>query len=265
MVGGALKRYFEKQGRETGKDLFLYDKGKNIGSIDELNKAEVIFVCVPTPFLKDGKGFDLSYNEEVCSQIIGEKIIVLKSTILPGITEYFQDKYPQHKFLFNPEFLKETSADWDMNNPERQIVGHTARSKEMVGFVLEILPPAPYKKEMPATEAELVKYFGNNFLAIKVAFANQMYEICKKLGVSYDNIAEAASRDSRIGKSHLSVSYDGYRGYGGTCFPKDIRAMIQFGDKLGIDLKIHKAAEELNNMLMEEQGIDNPEKFSKRT
>lgn len=264
MVGGALQRYFEKKGYKVGGNLFLYDKGKNLGSMDEVNQADVIFVAVPTPYLKEGSGFDLSYNEEVCSQISGQKIIVLKSTILPGTTEYFQKKYPQHKFLFNPEFLTEATADFDMNHPDRQILGHTKESFNIAGEIIKILPVAPYEKIIPATEAELVKYFGNNFFAVKVAFANQMYDLCQKLGIDYELIKEAVSADNRVGSNHLEIIHKGYRGYGGKCLLKDIRAMIQFADKIGIDLKLHKTAEELNNKLMKKQNIDDPEKFSKR-
>ena len=104
MVGGALQRYLEKK---EGLELFLYDKGKNIGSLEEVNKAELIFICVPTPYLKDGKGFDLSYVEDAFNMLSGEKVVVIKSTVLPGTTEIFQQKYPQHKVLMNPEFLTE--------------------------------------------------------------------------------------------------------------------------------------------------------------
>ena len=261
MVGGAMQKHFQ----DKGITPFVFDKGRNLGSIEEINKADVIFIAVPTPFNKNGDGFDLSFVEEACSNIQGEKIIVIKSTVLPGTTDTLQKKYPNHKFLFSPEFLTELTADQDMNYPDRQIIGYTENSYNIAGDVLHMLPMAPYEKIMPAKEAEMVKYFGNNWFAVKVAFANQMYDLCKKLGIDYDNMMEAASMDKRIGSSHLTVMHKDYRGYGGKCIPKDIRAMIQFADKNGIDLKLHKITEGINNKLMEEQGIDDPEKFSKRT
>lgn len=264
MVGGALRRYFEKRGYKTGENLFLYDKGQNLGSINEANKADVVFVAVPTPYLKDGSGFDLSYNEETMGKLVGEKVVVIKSTVLPGTTNYFQEKYPQHKFLFNPEFLTELTADQDMNYPDRQIIGYTEQSFNVASDVLNLLPLAPYEKILPVTEAEMVKYFGNNWFSVKVIYANQVYDVCQKLGIDYNRVMESASVDKRIGPSHLEVIHKGYRGYGGKCLPKDIRAMIQFGEKIGVDLKLHKIVEELNNKLMEEQKIDDPEKFSKR-
>jgi len=259
MVGGALKNYFEKKGAK----LFLYDKGRNLGSIEEVNRADIIFACVPTPFDKN-KGFDLSYIEECCSNIGGEKIIVIKSTVLPGTTEALQKKYPLHKFVFNPEFLTEVTVDQDMNYPDRQIIGYTKESYNVATDILMMLPSAPFEKILPATEAEMVKYFGNIWFAVKVAFANQIYDLCQKIGVNYDSIMESASADKRIGRSHLSVIHKGYRGYGGKCLPKDIKAMIQFADKEGVDMKLFKTTEQINNALMQEQGIDDPEKFSIR-
>ena len=259
MVGGALKGYFEKKNTE----VFLYDKGKGLGSIGEVSKADIIFVCVPTPYDKE-KGFDLSYVEETCENILGEKTLVIKSTVWPGATEKLQEKYPQHKFLFNPEFLSELTSEQDMNYPDRQIIGYTKKSYNVAGDLMQILPLAPFQRILPATEAELVKYFGNTWFAIKVSFANQIYDLCKKINIDYDRVKEASAADKRIGRSHLEVMHKGYRGYGGKCLPKDIRALIQFADKNGIDLKLHKTAEAINNLLMEQQGIENPERFSKR-
>lgn len=269
MVGGALKDYFEKKGKITGKDLFLHDPLKGFDSTEELNKADVIFICVPTPYLKGPvpskvEGFDLSYIEDAFSKIKGEKVIVIKSTILPGTTQKFQEKYPQHKILFNPEFLTELTAEQDMSYPDRQIIGYTEQSLNAAKDVMMLLPLAPYEKIMPSTEAEMVKYFGNNWFAVKVAFANQMYDVCSKLGINYDIVMEAAAADKRIGPSHLVALHKGYRGYGGKCLPKDIRAFIQFGDSLGVDLKLHKTTEDINNELMKKQNIEDPEKYSKR-
>ncbi len=260
MVGGALRKYFEKQGITP----FLYDKGKNFGSMEEVNQADIIFVCVPTPFDKAKQDFDLSYVEETCNNIKGDKIIVIKSTVLPGTTEKLQEQFPQHKFLFNPEFLTELTAEQDMDYPDRQIIGYTKKSYTISKDVMDLLPLAPHERIIPATEAEMVKYFGNNWFGVKVAFANQMYDLCQRLGVDYEKVMDSASADKRIGRSHLKVAHKGYRGYGGKCIPKDIKAMIKFADKNGVDLKIHKSAEEVNNQLMEDQKIEDPESFSLR-
>ncbi|MCG2690322.1 hypothetical protein L6252_03545 [Candidatus Parcubacteria bacterium] len=259
MVGGAMQRYFEGKGIKP----LLYDPGKELGSLEELNQADVIFICVPTPFIS-GKGFDLSYVEQACSNLTGEKIVVIKSTVVPGTTEVLQRKFPQHKFLFNPEFLTELTADQDMNYPDRQIIGYTKESFTISKDIIMLLPLAPFERIIPATEAELVKYYGNNWFSVKVIYANQFYNLCEKIGANYNTVMESASADKRIGPSHLVVMHKGYRGFGGKCLPKDIRAMIEFGDKEGVDMELLKTTEKVNNDLMKQQGIADPEKFSKR-
>ena len=261
MVGGAMLRYLQKK---EGLEIFTYDKGKNEGSPDEVNKAEIVFVCVPTPYLKDGTGFGLSYVEETLSWLNGEKVVVIKSTVLPGATEVLQKKYPQHKLLMNPEFLTEETADQDMNYPDRQIVGYTEKSHDVAGDLMQLLPLAPFERIIPATEAELVKYFGNTWFSVKVSFANQMYDLCQALGADYDRMVEAAAADKRIGRTHLNVWHKGYRGYGGKCLPKDTKAIIQLADMKGVNLKLHKAAEDINAELMKQQNIDDPEKYGVR-
>lgn len=262
MVGGSLLRYLQKK---EGLEIFTYDKGKNEGSRDNVNKAEVVFVCVPTPYLKDGAGFDLSYVEETLSWLDGEKVVVIKSTVLPGTTEMLQKKYPQHKLLMNPEFLTEETADQDMSYPDRQIVGYTEKSHDVAGDLMQLLPLAPFERMLPSTEAELVKYFGNTWFSVKVSFANQMYDLCQALGVEYDRMVEAAAADKRIGRTHLNVWHKGYRGYGGKCLPKDTKAIIQLANIKGVDLRLHKAAEAINADLMKQQNIDDPEKKGVRT
>lgn len=261
MVGGALARYFKGIGREP----LLYDPYKKMGSKDDTNKADIIFISVPTPFKKKEGGFDLSYVKETCDFLDNGKVVVIKSTIVPGTTEKLQTEYPHLKFLFNPEFLSEATADYDFLNPDRQLVGFTKESKEFAQDIMDLLPRSPHEKLMPATEAEIVKYFNNTFNAIKVIFGNQMYDLCEALGIDYDNVADSAAASKFIRtKDHLDVHHGGYRGYGGKCLPKDTRALIQLADSLGVNLLLHKTAEEINNQLMETQGIEDPERFSKR-
>jgi len=261
MVGGSLERYFKKF---KNIEPFVYDKGKNLGSPKDVNKAEVVFVCVPTPFDKEKHSFDISCLEDAFSNIEGEKVVVIKSTALPGTAEYFQKKYPQHKVLNNPEFLTELTADQDMNYPDRQIVGYTKKSFDVAGDILQILPLAPFSRIIPVTEAELVKYFGNTWFSMKVIFANQMYDLCQKLGVDYDRIKESSAADKRVGRTHLDVWHKGKRGYAGKCLPKDTKALIRFAEQNGIDLKLHKVTDQINDKLLAEQGITDPEKYSKR-
>lgn len=260
MVGGSLANYFEKnRGYQKGQNLFCYDPGKAMRDLVSLNKADIVFVCVPTPYNTDpltGKlGFDLSYVRSAIGSLEGSKIVVIKSTVRPGTTEMLQREFPRHRLLFNPEFLTEITADQDMNYPDRQLIGYTDQSYTVAGDVMQLLPLAPWERVMRAREAEMVKYFGNTWFAAKVVFANQMYDFCQAMDIDYDTVKESASADKRIGRTHLEVIHKGYRGYGGKCLPKDTRALIEHGEELGVSLDLLKAAEAINNGLMTKQGV----------
>lgn len=253
-VGGAVRHWFENERREDS-ELFVFDKYKNEGSPEEINRAEIIFIAVPTPY-KEGSGYDDSAIEETLNTLKEPKIVVIKSTVLPGSTEKFQNKFSKHKILFNPEFLVAKTAVQDFLFPSRQIVGYTEKSKDQAERVLNILPTAPYSRIMPATEAEMVKYFGNTFLPMKVVFANQLYDICKRIGIDYEIVKEAGSMDERIGKSHLEIFHDGYRGYRGACFPKDVKALIDFSEKMGAPFELLKMVDRINEELVTDRRED---------
>lgn len=227
----------------------LYDKFKKIGSIDEVNGADIIFVCVSTPYIA-GKGCDTSAVDDALSVIKGKKIVVIKSTVTPGTTEKMQAKYPQHSILFNPEFLRQAHAVEDMKNPDEQIVGYTDESKEYAQEIIDILPKAPHTFIVKSKEAEMAKYFSNTFLALKVTFANQIFDLCQKSGIDYETVKNIAAVNPRFAFSHFDVMFDGYRGYSGACLPKDTKALIKFGDDLGVDLLLLKQADEINKKLL---------------
>lgn len=245
-VGGAVARHFDDAGYAPSR----YDPPKGLGTEEDLAAADVVFVCLPTPFDERAGGFDLSYVREGVASIPGSKTVVIKSTVLPGTTEALQKEFPRHRFLFNPEFLRQASADEDFRRPDRQIVGTTEAGARDAERVMGLLPEAPFSRIIGATEAETVKYFGNCFLAMKVVFANQVFDVCERVGVDYDVVKDCAAADPRIGASHLQVVHDGYRGYGGSCFPKDMRAFIQLGDRVGTDLVLLKTCERLNKEIL---------------
>lgn len=257
MVGGALDRALKLQNVQAG----LFDPPKGLSDVTVLRDADVIFVAVPTPYYLDGSGFDDSFMRAAIEAIpVPGKTIVLKSTITPGTTDRFQSEFPQHRFLFNPEFLTETTADYDMQFPKRQMVGYTPQSRGDAELVMGILPRALFEKIIPAKTAEMVKYFGNAFYALKVAYANQMFDLCQKMGIEYDVIKECAKAEPMMvgdqRNSHLEIFHKGYRGYGGKCLPKDTRSIIQIADAHGVDLSLLKKAEEYNNELGRKQKID---------
>jgi UDPglucose 6-dehydrogenase len=244
VVGEALRSYFE------GLDypLRVYDPFRGLGSASTINEADVIFICVPTPY-KPHVGFDDSALEDAVSLLEGSKIVVIKSTVLPGTTESYQLRYSQHCFLFNPEFLREAHARVDLLEPDRQLVGHTAQSRHIAEWILSILPDAPFARIMWAREAEMAKYMTNAFLALKVTFANELYDLCTALEIDYDAAREAMAADVRIGSSHLDVFDSGYRGYGGKCLPKDTKALLELSDRIRVPLRLLRAADRINDSL----------------
>lgn len=278
MVGTPLKRYFEeRQGYERGKDLFLYDIDPHKGYSDDVNAADVVFIAVPTPRTPEGSA-GLGAMESAFQMLQGEKIAVIKSTVPPGTTEYFQKKYPRHKVLFNPEFLTEKRAWEDFIKPDRQIVGFTSESMDAAHAVLSLLPKAPFMSpwgintyhpiKITATEAELIKYGGNVYFVRKVTFANVLAKACETTAalyknqgiaaeVDYDNVRRGMAADYRIGDSHLDVNHGGYRGMGGYCFPKDTAALIAHLKKIGLPdcAELLKSDWEFNEKLLAEQGL----------
>ena len=200
-------------------------------------KSDIIFVCIPTPMRKSGE-CDVRILESVVEKINREcrndinrnrPILVVKSTIPPGTTERLNEIANVLEVCFSPEFLTEANSYDDFKNQTRIIIGGprpaTGTVKQMFR---KAFPTIPIIKTGTKT-AEMVKYFTNCFLATKVTFANQMYDICDDAGIDYDKVCEYALYDKRIGSSHLAVpGPDGDRGFGGHCFPKDLSAMIFF-------------------------------------
>ncbi|KKS38499.1 MAG: hypothetical protein A3G49_06335 [Candidatus Sungbacteria bacterium RIFCSPLOWO2_12_FULL_41_11] len=252
-LGGSMDRYFTEKGVKT----YRYDK-KGIGSPEEVNEADAVFVCVNTPYDGVKKDIDLSYVDSAVKLLNGSKTVVLRSTMPPGTTDNFQKNYPQHKFLFNPEFLRAKFAYVDFINPPRQLIGYTEKSKDVAREVLAMLPEAPpdYTKILPARSAELVKYAANTMLAVKVALANKMYDFSQAIGADYDEIKHLLGADARIGHWGLDVMYENFRGYNGTCFPKDVRTLVARGKALGVDVKWLEALDDENLALLAKQGME---------
>lgn len=259
MVGKPLKRFFEEKGYVVGQNLFLSDPAQ--GFTDDINQADIVFLAVPTPRTPTGAA-DTTIVSAVLKNLKPGKIAVIKSTVPPGTTEQLQNENPDLKMLFNPEFLTEKTAWYDFMNPDRQIVGFTPRSKDAAPLVLSLLPKAPFMSPsadwaITATEAETIKYASNVFLAHKVVFANMLFQLAEKMGLNYENIRLGMGTDPRIGPSHLEVSYEGYKGFGGYCFPKDTAALISHLESVGLPdaAKLIRGMWDYNVSLLGAQGL----------
>jgi len=237
IVGQAVQYGF------SNEEIHIYDKYKKSESLKEVvEKSDYIFVCLPTPIKSDRSGIDLTIVNSVIKKIVSlskgtDKIIIIKSTVIPGTTKKYIQKYQQSLFCFNPEFLRERSFLQDFVNTDRIIIGteNNLVFRRVSSLYQKIMPKVPIF-QTDTTSAEMVKYMTNCFLATKVIFANEMYEICQKLGVKYEEIKKMVVADSRIFDSHLDVTT--LRGFGGKCFPKDLLALIALAQKKNVDTKI---------------------------
>lgn len=230
-VREGLKNYFE---------IYTYDliqEKSNVNNIQELHaNSDVVFVCLPTPMKTSGE-CDIKIVDGVLSELngYGKKTIILKSTVPPGTCDNFANKYGNLNIVFNPEFLTEANAVNDFINQDRIILG--GNSKEVLSSVEDLFRVA--FKDVPIIKtdtktAEMVKYITNCFLATKVSFANNIYDICKLSGINYNNAIDIAKLDKRLGDSHWMVpGPDGDRGYGGHCFPKDMGALVYYATTVG--------------------------------
>jgi UDPglucose 6-dehydrogenase len=224
----------------SNAELHIFDKFKEgLESLEDVTtKSEFIFICLPTPIKTDGTGIDLAIIEENLDQLTkitdnSNKIIVIKSTIVPGTTDYFAKKYPNSSFAYNPEFLTEANYLQDFVNADRTIVGayNDTVSERVVALYMQQFPKTPVFKTDPTT-AEMVKYMSNSYLATKVSFANEMYQIAEKLNIKYEEVKKMVVADHRIFDSHLDVT--SMRGFGGKCLPKDLLALKVKANQLGV-------------------------------
>ena len=241
------------EGLKQYHKIETYDivKASTCKTLEELvETSDVIFVCLPTPMKKDGScHIGIVENTLLGLDVINKcKTVVVKSTIPPGTTEMWNKKFKNIQVVFNPEFLTEANSIEDFKNQNRIIIGGPRPATTKVKRVFaKAFPKVPIIKT-GSTTAEMVKYFLNSFLATKVSFANEMYQICNGLNIDYDKVTEYAIYDERLGRSHLNVpGPDGDFGYGGHCFPKDVNALIKVAQNLSIEPHMLKATNEKNN------------------
>ena len=249
-VGSAVR-----EGMKNHFNVVCYDKDpnkySNIGSIFEMMEiVDTAFLCVPTPMQRSGE-CDLgiigaALNDiAACAKTLDKKgfIVIIKSTVPPGTTENFNSIFKDLDIVFNPEFLTEANAIEDYKNQNRIIIGGERPGTTQVKQIFaKAFPKVPIIKTS-STIAEMIKYVTNTFLATKVSFANEMYQICQALNIDYDKVIEYARYDDRLGNSHWAVpGPDGDKGFGGSCFPKDVNSLIYQAKLFGIEPTMLEAA-----------------------
>ena len=251
-VGNAVYQKFKKSFKVKTYDTkgMIYCNGSEQETLDN----EVVFICLPTPMNQDG-----SCHTDIVEAAIKRvfefgvaKTVVIKSTIPPGTCAKWNKQFKSIDVVFNPEFLTEANAVQDFENQTRIILGGPRTSTTKLKTVFSKVFPKATIVKTDSTYAEMVKYVTNSFLATKVSFANEMYEICKGLDIDYDKIIEYACYDERLGKSHWSVpGPDGNLGYGGHCFPKDVKALIDLAHDLNVKPRMLTGVDCKNNDVRE--------------
>lgn len=246
-VGNAIYHKFKNFYNVKTYDI---ESNKCNSSKEEVLKCSIIFVCLPTPMNTDGT-CNTDLVEETIKNIdtnIHCNTVVIKSTVVPGTTQRLNNKFRNIDIIYNPEFLTERNAVEDFNNQNRIVLGGPRPATTKMKQIYSKVFPKVHIIKTGSTHAELVKYFTNCFLATKVSFANEMYQLISALDHDYDKVVEYATMDSRLGDSHWAVpGPDGDFGYGGHCFPKDLSAIVKLGESLSIKPTLLKAVEEKNN------------------
>lgn len=217
----------------------------------EVLESDIVFICLPTPMKSDGR-CDLSFVEDFFHtvEVQNNPLFVIKSTVPIGTTEKLRSHRRDLRIVHNPEFLTAVNAVEDFKNTDRNIIGGKQEwCMELRNFFLDHFPYTPIQI-VSSNESETIKYFCNSFLASKVAFFNNLYEICRKFDMDFESVKAGVCSDKRIGNSHNKVpGPDGHMGFGGYCFPKDINALINTLKENGIDDSLFSTVWEYNKKL----------------
>tara|TARA_E500000331_G_C17186206_1_gene682772 strand:+ start:137 stop:934 length:798 start_codon:yes stop_codon:yes gene_type:complete len=235
-VGNAISVGFENQGHE----ILVHDTKLNT-KIEDVMEAKLIYICVPTPSTEDG-----SCNTDIVESVLVELSeldyegsVFIKSTVVPGTTERFRKKFANLYIGFCPEFLREKTAVEDfLHNNNVLVIGtedHIMRDQVIESH--GILPT--HTVTMTPTEAELTKYFSNTYKAMRVTFANGFYNLCQSMGSDYDKVRDAFLFHG-VGDGHYLKVNKQFGGFGGTCLPKDSKALAKLVDELGLPMDIFR-------------------------
>lgn len=237
-VGKAMSKRFP--------DAYIYDKYLKMGNLKELNQKDVAFVCVPTPQSKSG-ACDTSIVEDIIKNI-NVNLFVLRSTVYIGFTDKMTKKYNK-KIVFQPEYYGETIDHPLSNLTQRKWLAFGGK-QDNIDMAIEVYKTIINSNikiiQASAKEVEFAKYMENAYLATKVTFVNEMYDIAEKMKLNYNISREIWLEDPRITASHTFV-YKNNRGYGGKCLPKDISSLIYQSEQNNVNVDFLKSIIRKNN------------------
>ncbi len=258
-IGKNYSDDFENRGYEVVRYAL---EEQYAGNKEKIKNCDIVFIAVPTPTTPKG------YNADIIKKVLPlsgvGSIVVLKSTILPGLTKKIQEEFPDRIVIHSPEFLSESTAAEDASHPFMNIVGithNTAKHKKAAEKVHSVLAPAPYHKTVSSNEAEIIKYTHNCSGYTQIIFFNMMYDLAVKLGVDWKNIEQAVKADPFIPNRYASPLHKSGRGAGGHCFIKDFAAFSDsykkmVGEKEGKAVLESMAKENIKLLVESEKDLD---------
>ncbi|OGE34432.1 hypothetical protein A3C32_03735 [Candidatus Daviesbacteria bacterium RIFCSPHIGHO2_02_FULL_41_14] len=262
-VGGAMAYGFTEVSK--GRDrIRVYDANprRSLHPFREtIEASDFIFVCLPTPMYSDGSGIDLTYIRKSLAEITPltddtDKLVILKSTIIPESTRRFQEMYPSTRLAYNPEFLTEANWQNDIKNAPITVLG-AFRDEDLTTLDTLYRPRFPQTHIHPTdpTTAEHIKYAANIHLAVKITINNIFYDYTQSTATSWEEVSSVLAREPRFGPTHWMVT--SARGFGGKCLPKDIEAGVADMESRGIDCSVLRSVIEYNKRIRKDHDWHN--------
>lgn len=244
VIGSACKYGFEK----LGHDVSFHDPKFEGSKLADILTSQIIYICVPTPSKEDG-ACDTTIVRKVVDELISQNfngVIAIKSTVEPGTTQNLIEMYLNDRICFVPEFLRERCAFVDFTE-NHEVLAVGSDNPEVYDLIVESHGKYPKQfAKLSPTEGELLKYYSNTFNALRIIFANEMYEICKRLGADYTKIKDTFVMRGTAKDIYMDVN-EKFRGYGGVCLPKDTKALDALVKKLNLDLQLFETIDKENN------------------
>jgi len=226
--------------------VYLVDPKISEQTVKDYPLAEGVIICVGTPSTETGE-CDVNQIYQVMEQVPETMPVLIKCTVRPDYLEKLLTDFPKHTIIYSPEFLRAATANKDFAESKYMVVGGEDPEGFWQTLFQESLANCKLFFNVSITEASMIKYATNCFLSVKVAFFNQLYDLCEKNSAEYSLVRQVLTHDERIGNSHMMVpGPDMSRGFGGACFPKDTNAFIHYCDRQGISHTLVESAVKYN-------------------